>query len=233
MTSDSPECAANSTPPVFHRGTTVRWCGLWIGLAALFAVFFLDAWLDQFLGVTWGPKLAPAIEKLKPVFPLLMLGVVFANLPNGKRLAIGFFTPLIVHLPILHGLKWIIGRARPMRGEGPFHFVPAAWPALCGDETYKYLDAFPSGHTTAPAIVALLLGIYFPRFRWIFYLWAAVLGLERIVTRWHYTSDVVAGWLLAAALVGLSVRILGPRYYHMGPWQPADSSRGPASARHP
>jgi membrane-associated phospholipid phosphatase len=41
-----------------------------------------------------------------------------------------------------------------------------------------------------------MCAILLPRFRWLFYVLAGVVGLERILETAHYPSDVVAGALL-------------------------------------
>src|SRR5690606_28964955 len=51
----------------------------------------------------------------------------------------------------------------------------------------------PSGHTTTAFAAAVALGALFPRARWAFFAYAAVMAFSRIAVAAHYPSDVIAG----------------------------------------
>lgn len=135
----------------------------------------------------------------------LAILAILAAFPNRRRLWVGFLVPVLLSTGVLHALKWAIGRARPMAHLGAFHFEPFSGAEHC--------DAFPSGHATAVGTLAVLLGIYFPRGRWVFYVLAALVGVERIVHDWHFLSDVLAGYALAAAVVYACFRGMGAKFY--------------------
>ena len=147
---------------------------------------------------------------------VLIIGIL-AAFPNRWRLCVGFLIPVILSTTIVHLLKWLIGRARPRLDLGTLHFEP-----LAGAE---YCDAFPSGHTASAAVVALLLGTYFPRARWVFYFYAGLFGLERIINDWHFLSDVLAGYAVGALVVFMCIHLLGPRFYEKGPLPPRERGR--------
>ncbi len=86
-------------------------------------------------------------------------------------------------------LKHLFGRARP-RLTDDLIFVG---PSLRGG-----YDSFPSGHTTVAFCFAYTLSRYFPKYRSIFYFLAIIIGISRIESTSHFSSDVVAG-----AAVGL------------------------------
>ncbi|MEW9519788.1 phosphatase PAP2 family protein [Streptomyces tubercidicus] len=76
--------------------------------------------------------------------------------------------------------------------------------------------SMPSGHSTTSALVAGLVcwaAAYGARriLRWCVWvpavLWAAGVGLTRIYLGVHWPSDVVAGWLLAAAYLAVMVTV--------------------------
>jgi undecaprenyl-diphosphatase len=184
----------------------LRW-GI-VGAAAALALLTipLDRWVIAGLTAeAVRPGLEQAIGLLKGLAPAGVILAILSVFPNRRRLYVGFLVPLLGHLPILHLLKWLIGRARPLAEQGPFHFEPLS--------AAKYADAFPSGHTAGATVFALLLAMYFPRLRWVFYIWLVLMGLERVVLRMHYLSDVIAGYALGAAVVYGCVRLLGVTFY--------------------
>jgi membrane-associated phospholipid phosphatase len=99
-------------------------------------------------------------------------------------------------------LKWGVGRHRPVSTYAAFDLVPFAggWKGLFVAEPNL---SFPSGHATCAFATAAALAVLYPRWRWAFYAVAAVTGVERVVERAHYLSDVVA----AAGVGILSVHI--------------------------
>jgi membrane-associated phospholipid phosphatase len=198
---DHSESAAVAT-----RAARPRWGWLVLACGFVLAALLIDQratdWLTAAPVQHWLTRLVGIPATLGPY---LLLLAVLASFPNRGRLCAGFLVPVLVSTGLLHALKWTIGRARPLAGEGPFHFLPFAG--------VHPNDSFPSGHAMAAGVLALLLGIYFPRARWMFYALAGLIGLERIVTRWHYTSDVLAGYALAALVVSGCMRLLGPAFY--------------------
>jgi membrane-associated phospholipid phosphatase len=189
-----------------------RWRGaplLVVGAIAAFAAVALDQTLSNWLS---SPPLRPRIEAILTVLLFISIYVVVIGVlsafPNRTRLIIGFLTTVLASAATVHVLKWAIGRARPRLNEGPLSFAPF--------QGLPDHDAFPSGHCLAVGVLAGLLAVYFGRGRWLFLALAGIVGIERIVTGWHYLSDVIAGFCLAALMIGLCRRVLGPTYYHTG-----------------
>ncbi len=166
--------------------------------------------LERIFGGAADPAATPAIPLVDQWLPLVALLAILFSLPDGGRRCWGLLVPLVLHLPVLHLLKYAVGRARPFLELGAYCFTP-----FSGG---KYAS-FPSGHTALAAIVAIVLGLNFRRARWILYAWAIAEGIKRIVVRWHFLSDVLAGYMLAAVVVWVCYRLLGPRFYGMEPTQ--------------
>jgi membrane-associated phospholipid phosphatase len=105
-------------------------------------------------------------------------------------------------------VKHIVGRSRP-----PMDI----W------ITHPGGSAFPSGHATQSlatfAAIAFVVAVVAPRARWPSAVLAAVLalgvGLSRVYLGVHWASDVIAGWLIALAWVGI-VLWLGSRSLQAG-----------------
>ena len=94
-------------------------------------------------------------------------------------------------------LKFSIRRPRP-EGE---------W-----GQIYRITDphSFPSGHAARSAALAVMaVAIGPPWFGWAVSLWAPWVGLSRVALGVHYLSDVLAGWLVGAAM-GLTALLLRP-----------------------
>jgi undecaprenyl-diphosphatase len=92
-----------------------------------------------------------------------------------------------------HALKTMFNQTRPDRTTilGHVHGVP-----LSG----KREDAFPSGHAMHMGALASAAGILPSRSRLAIQALAVSLSLTRIVVLAHWTSDVVAGFMLGAGL---------------------------------
>ncbi len=182
----------------------------WAAMVSCLALIALAAVSDQVVSDQLTQESVRRVI-LKPLEFLIALGAalvmlgILAAYPNRRRLWIGYLVPTLLSTAVLHALKWATGRARPLTGLGPFHFEPFAAADKC--------DSFPSGHTVGAATLAFLLAVYFPRGRWLFYVTAALVGLRRVVIEWHFLSDVLAGYLLAALVVFGCVRLLGRDFY--------------------
>jgi len=94
-------------------------------------------------------------------------------------------------------LKLFIGRARPkfFATFGTLHFQPFT-------PGYNF-GSFPSGHSTTMGAVAIVLMIWFPRWRLPVGILCLLAALTRVAAQAHYPSDVVAG-LLVGTLYSLS-----------------------------
>lgn len=98
-------------------------------------------------------------------------------------------------------LKVVFARWRPMafiEGE-EYGFV---WFA-----TGSVRASFPSGHATTAGAAALVLALWFPKWRWLAMTIGAAIALTRVVLGMHYASDIVAGLLLGALTVAATLAI--------------------------
>ncbi|WP_407897596.1 phosphatase PAP2 family protein [Ferrigenium sp. UT5] len=130
-----------------------------------------------------------------------MMGLVLLHRWRSALFVAGVLSSGIV---LSNALKYWIGRPRP-------HLV-------------AHLDSvstasFPSGHALNSTLFYLLLALILTRFihsrsaRWMLYAIASGLalltGISRIALGVHYPSDVMAGWMIGGAWMGLWVAVVG------------------------
>lgn len=113
-----------------------------------------------------------------------------------RRLFYDWSISLVAQMILTLALKQLIRRKRPgvatfLYGKGP-------------DE-----HSFPSGHAMRTAIIATWAAKRWPGWGRLLWLLAALIGWSRVRLRIHYVGDVLAGWLLGAAIAGLVRRQWG------------------------
>jgi membrane-associated phospholipid phosphatase len=99
-----------------------------------------------------------------------------------------------------NGVKMLLSRTRP----NDFNFLGDVWTTfgawLPGASAGSVGQSFPSAHTaTAVGFAAGLVWLY-PRGRWLFFIFAALVGCQRIQSGAHFLSDVLAGAALGSII---------------------------------
>ncbi len=198
------------TPSASGVGRLWRWAatiGVWLALIAV------GKWIDGDV-TDWltrpgtRERVSEWVATLLNSFVYLAFPAVFLALPNWKRLFIGWNAALLLSTVLTHLLKWVVGRARPYVGLGARVYSPFS------DEVG--MASFPSGHTSAAVTIAAVASLFFPRFRAVFWIYAAIVALERLVSRNHYLSDVIAGAGIGLFSVWAARRALGPSFFDPG-----------------
>ena len=97
-------------------------------------------------------------------------------------------------------IKWTAGRLRPFKAKGhPDELFPFQFDPFIGGISGLFNVGnvcFPSGHAALAFATAQMLAMLIPRWRWLFYAGASLVGLERVLENAHWVSDVVAAALL-------------------------------------
>ncbi len=62
-------------------------------------------------------------------------------------------------------------------------------------------NSFPSGHVTTVFSVAMALSLFFPKHKVLFFCYALIVSLSRVIINTHYVGDVIAGAYLGVTTV--------------------------------
>ncbi len=115
--------------------------------------------------------------------------------------ALLFFSSVALSGIVTNIAKFLVGRLRPkmffesgLYGFDPFH-------------TGYEFNSLPSGHATTVFAIATTCSIFWPKYRILFFIFAAIVALSRLVLNAHYLSDVLAG-----ACIGTVTAIVMKRY---------------------
>ncbi len=119
----------------------------------------------------------------------------------------------IVSGNVANAAKCLVTRARPIREPFPESIKQTflGWLPIANVKgEFDYLvQSFPSAHTATAFGLAMGLSWLFPRGRWLFFGFAVLAGLQRIVSQAHWPSDTLVG---AGLAIGLSTVILYSRF---------------------
>lgn len=177
----------------------------------------LDHALFQLINSSWTH---PALDWFFPVwtdfhktaaFKLAVLPAILAlAFWWGRWRGLAFFLMTAMTVGLSDGffgkvLKPLVGRERP---------------SVAGLETVMRAPhfggpSFPSNHAANMFCLAVFVGFYFPRTRWVLFPMAALTAYSRVYCGVHFPSDVLGGALLGATwglIAALAVRPLWGRF---------------------
>lgn len=133
--------------------------------------------------------------------------ILVATTLDSRHGRVGGFLAAHALLPglLANGIKFLVPRVRPYHCPDLSASVLETflgWGHLSASAAARLLPAaetasFPSAHSATAAGLALGLSMLYPRGRYWFWMFAALAGLQRMVARAHFTSDVLTGVCLA------------------------------------
>ncbi len=94
---------------------------------------------------------------------------------------------------LANALKLFVARDRPYHFDfsGPSSETFLQWFPMLSNSSGE--QSFPSSHVATAAGLAIVLARYYPRGRWLFPVFAALAGCQRVLEEAHFLSDVFWG----------------------------------------
>lgn len=113
---------------------------------------------------------------------------------HGQVLFLSGLLAFAIELPIYITLKRFFRRARP--SHLPAFITPSD------------LYSMPSGHTAAAFLMATILTACYPELSALYWTWASLIGISRVLLGVHFFSDIVAGALLGMASANAALSLV-------------------------
>ncbi len=125
---------------------------------------------------------------------LVILFAVSAEWLLVSVLVLGFLIERIIYFIVKNRLK----RLRPQQAMANFTSV------IQPSDQFS----FPSGHTSAAFFVVCILSAFFPSLLLPLFLWAACVGLSRVMLGVHFPTDILAGAVLGYSVGSFSLQLM-------------------------
>ncbi|GAB6068390.1 phosphatase PAP2 family protein [Methylothermus subterraneus] len=129
-------------------------------------------------------------------YAILGITLYWLEPAQGPKFLASGIAAFALERPLYLVLKNSFRRGRPQTQGFPSHIVPA-------DEF-----SFPSGHTSAAFLVAVLATWFYPHTALWAFGWASSVGMARIFLGVHYPADVVVGALMGSACALAGIRFV-------------------------
>ncbi len=160
---------------------------------------FIFTWLINFKGYDYLTHFAKSISRTADGHLYVLLGLFLYFIEGAdslflKVLGIAF----LIERPIYFVLKNSFKRNRPSVALNNFTSLV----------TPSDQFSFPSGHTSAAAMVSVVSGFFLPDILISLLIWSALVGFSRVAVGVHFPTDTLMGFLLGVSIALISLNLI-------------------------
>jgi undecaprenyl-diphosphatase len=132
------------------------------------------------------------------LYPVLGVMILLLDWETGLKVVLPGLLAFAIELPIYKIIKSKTIRLRP------FEALPGIINLVHAPDKYS----FPSGHTAAAFIMAIVIASAFPALALPMIIWASSIGLSRIYLGVHYPTDVLVGMMIGIGSALTAIQII-------------------------
>lgn len=191
-------------------------------LSFLNTIETFDHWLFYKINVNWSngffDAVMPLLRESSIWIPLYLFLFVFSLMNFGKRATLWIlFFAITVSLTdqISSGFfKEYFGRLRPCRDTDVAHsmFLRVVYCPKSG----SFTSSHAANHFAMAAFIFFTCKDYFLSYRWLFFVWALIIGYAQVYVGVHYPLDVVGG-AFTGLFIGAAIGILLNKQWPLPP----------------
>ncbi len=132
------------------------------------------------------------------LYPFLGVMILLLDWEIGLKVVLTGLLAFAIELPLYKLIKSKTTRLRP------FEALPGIKNLIHAPDRYS----FPSGHTAAAFIMAMVIGSGFPMLLIPLLGWASLVGLSRIYLGVHFPTDVLVGMIWGTISATLAIQVI-------------------------
>ena len=156
-----------------------------------------------FQGVRYRQRLAGMMARVSrtgdgPLYAVVAVTVWLAEIPHAEAFCLALILAFAIERPFYFLLKNSLKRNRPEQ------VMPGVKAVVVPADQFS----FPSGHTSAAFCFATIAGMLLAGPHNPFFLWAAAIGVSRIMLAVHFPCDVMAGAIIGSTIAAISVGLV-------------------------
>jgi len=156
-------------------------------------------WADGWWSLPILDHLLPWLTYLGSHFAVILFILLSLIFTRKRKVLRSLLFLYAIQSAVIYGLKFLIQRQRPL-----FFLEMASKLSKGPGEILE--PSFPSAHAAFSFMMAMLLALWFPRYKIIFFIVAGFIGWTRIYLGLHYPTDVVVGALVGYGITKLYIQ---------------------------